>query len=467
MNVKIKFLGGARTVTGSKYLLEFDNDYEVLVDCGLFQGLKQYRLRNWDPLPIDVSKIDAIILTHAHIDHSGYLPRIVKDGFRGPVYCTTATAALLDIMLRDAAKLQEEEAAFARKKGYSKHEHPQPLFNTEDTLATLELLKSTDYGSITQLNPHISFGFFDAGHILGSAILRMNLKGEQQEKTMIFSGDLGRYDQPLLSDPTTMHQADILVVESTYGNRLNDNNGIENTFASYINQGLERGGCIIIPSFAVGRTQLLLYFFMRLMEKGQIPKIPVYVDSPMAISTTALYKKFAEYHKLSPYELNGASVFDYPMFHYYKTQESSINLNNIKKNAIIISASGMCTGGRILHHLYNRLKRRNDTLLFAGYQAEGTRGRRILDGESTSRIFGHDVPVKCHVEYLDGLSAHGDKDDLMKWLSGFSEAPKLTFVTHGEESSSKALAESIRSQMRWSNVFVPEYLESFELFRRI
>lgn len=467
MNVKIKFLGAAKTVTGSKYLLEFDNNYKILIDCGLFQGLKQYRLRNWDPLPIDASEIDAILLTHAHIDHSGYLPRIVKEGFNGPIYCTAATATLLEILLKDAAKLQEEEANFARKKGYSKHQHPQPLFTTGDALGALGMLNSSDYGSTQSLDNGTRFSFHNAGHILGSAILQLDVQGKDQQKKLVFSGDIGRYDHPLLYDPEVIEHADILLVESTYGDKVNENNGMEQIFAQHINRGLERGGCITIPSFAVGRTQLLLYFFRELMEKGQIPKVPVYIDSPMAISTTALYKQFSSYHKLSPAELNGVSIFDYEMFHYYKSQEASIDLNNLKKNAIIISASGMCTGGRVLHHMFHRLKRKNDTLLFVGYQAEGTRGRRVLNGEPMIRIFGIDVEVKCHVDYMHGLSAHGDKNELLRWLGGFKEAPKMTFITHGEAPSSNAMAESIRSSLKWNNVIVPEYLESFELFRSI
>lgn len=466
MNIRVKFLGGARSVTGSKYLLEID-DKKILIDCGLFQGLKSLRLRNWDKLPIEENSIDAIILTHAHIDHSGYLPKVVKEGFTGKIHCTTATAGLLDIMLLDAAKLQEEEADFAKKKGYSKHENPQPLFNTKDAEAALALLKSHYYEQKEEIIPGVMATFHDAGHILGSSIVELEIQGSSFTKTIVFSGDLGRYDRPILHNPATVTHADILFVESTYGDRLNENEGVEEKFAELINQALDRNGCLLIPAFAIGRTQLLLHYIKTFMEAGKIPQVPVYVDSPMAISATKLYRDYPSYHKLTSKELSNPSIFDYHHIKYYQSQEASTSLNNIEKNAIIISASGMCTGGRILHHLYHRLQRRNDTVLFVGYQAEGTRGRRLLDGEPTSRIFGIDVPVNCNIVHLNGLSAHADRDELLKWLHNFKESPKMTFIIHGEEKSATAFSQSIKEELGWQNVIIPEYLESFELFQGI
>ncbi|WP_306415967.1 MBL fold metallo-hydrolase [Fulvivirga ulvae] len=379
MNVRVKFLGGAKSVTGSKYLIEIDNK-KLLIDCGLFQGLKSLRIRNWDKLPVDEKSIDAIILTHAHIDHSGYLPKMVKEGFQGRVHCSTATAGLLDIMLLDAAKLQEEEAQFAKKEGYSKHEDPQPLFNTKDAENALALLKGHHYDQKVEIMPGVTATFHNAGHILGSCVVELEIQGTTQTKTIVFSGDLGRYDGPILHSPAALGHADVLFVESTYGDRLNENKGIEEKFAELIKQALDRNGCLLIPAFAIGRTQLLLHYIKTFMEAGKIPKVPVYVDSPMAINATKLYQDYPSYHKLTSQELSSPSIFDYNYIKYYQSQEASTSLNNIEKNSIIISASGMCTGGRILHHLYHRLQRRNDTLLFVGYQAEGTRGRRLLDG---------------------------------------------------------------------------------------
>ncbi|HNP19829.1 MAG TPA: MBL fold metallo-hydrolase [Fulvivirga sp.] len=466
MDVRLKFLGGAKTVTGSKYLLEID-EFNLMIDCGLFQGLKELRLRNWDEFPVDPKSINAIVLTHAHIDHSGYLPRLVKQGFSGPIYCTLATASLLDIMLKDAAKLQEEEAAFARKKGYSKHESPQPLFDSKDAESALNMLKPISYLDKFLINEGIHAEFFDAGHILGSAIIELTLEGSTQTKKIVFSGDLGRYDQPLLRDPHSIDNADILFIESTYGDRNNEEADTNKELAKAVNETFENNGCLLIPSFAVGRTQLLLYHFNYLFENNLIAPCPIYIDSPMAISATYIHKKHREDHKLSIGKHENVSIFDNKHFQYYQSQESSMNLNNVTNGAIIISASGMCTGGRIMHHLYHRLPRTNDTLLFVGYQAIGTRGRKLVDGDKTSRIFGIDVPVKCQVKQIGGLSAHADQSELMRWASNFKSSPKMTFIVHGEIESATVLEKKITNELKWSNVIIPEYLESFELFQSI
>jgi metallo-beta-lactamase family protein len=466
MDVRVKFLGGAKSVTGSKYLLEIGHK-RLLVDCGLFQGLKELRLRNWAEFPIDATSVDAIVLTHAHIDHSGYLPRIVKDGFSGPIYCTEATASLLEIMLKDAAKLQVEEADYIDKKGYSKHNPPLPLFDLVDAEKALGMLEAVPYLESVGIFENVKATFFDAGHILGSSIVSLSIQGETQLKRIVFSGDLGRYNQPVHKDPSPIDHADVLFIESTYGDRDNVANNVENQLATIVKDTFNNGGCLLIPAFAVGRTQLLLYYFYQLLEKKLIPQCEIYIDSPMAISTTNLFKVHPNDHKLRIGREAEDSIFDYPHFKYYRSQDSSISINNIESNAVIISASGMCTGGRILHHLYNRLPHKNDTLLFAGYQAEGTRGRKIQEGDSTSPIYGEEIPVLCKIESIHGLSAHADRQELLHWASQFKQAPKIAFVVHGELASATHLSEKLKEELHWPNVVIPNYLESFELFTGI
>ena len=467
MNVRAKFLGGAQTVTGSKYLLEID-DFTLLVDCGLFQGLKNLRLRNWDDFPVDPSTIDAVVITHAHIDHTGYLPKLVQQGFHGPVYCTDATARLMEILLADSAKLQEEEAEWARKKGYSKHNPPLPLYTTTDAKEAIGMLRPFHFDEEVTVSDKVAVKFHNAGHILGAAIVEMTLKGNQQQKTIVFSGDLGRYNHPILKDPAALAHADILFIESTYGNRDTISEFPADALMKVVNEAFARKGCIIIPAFAVGRTQTVIYYLQLLMKAKKIPEAAVYIDSPMAINVTGLYKEFFSYHKLREQDLESDdAVFDYKHIHYARDREASIKINNIEKNAIIISASGMCTGGRILHHLYHRLPNKNDTLLFVGYQAEGTRGRDILEENENIRIFGHEVPVLCSVRQIEGLSAHADLEELLQWTKNFREAPKRTFVVHGEVESATAFANTLYEKYQWQNVVVPNYLESFELFQNI
>lgn len=467
MNISIQFLGAARSVTGSKHLLHFD-DFQVLLDCGLFQGLKELRLRNWDDFPMDVSQIEALVLSHAHIDHIGYLPKFVKEGFNGPVYCTAATAELARILLLDSAKLQEEEADWAKKKGYSKHHPPKPLYTTEDVENTFRLFRPRDFEEDIPLRDDIRVRFHNAGHILGAAWVELTVQTPQQQKTLVFSGDIGRYRQPILRDPAPMQQADILITESTYGDRDNVFEDPSEEFAQVINEAMERGGCLLIPAFALGRTQMVMYYLRKLMESGKVPKVPVYLDSPMAINVTALYRKLHHYHKLRDQELEGgASVFDYEYFKYFRSVQESQTINEIRSKAIIVSSSGMCTGGRMLHHLYHRLPREEDTILFVGYQAVGTRGRDILEGKEKIRMFGLNVPVKMQVRKIDGLSAHADREELLKWIGTLREAPKRTFVVHGEPESAEALQQGLAQQLGWQNVIVPEYLEKHHLFENI
>lgn len=467
MDVKIKFLGAAKSVTGSKHLLQVDSK-KILVDCGMFQGDKELRLRNWDKLPIDPKQIDVVVITHAHIDHTGYLPRLVKDGFSGKIVCTAATEDLMQIMLLDAAKLQEEEALFAIQKGYSKHENPKPLFDTDDAKLVMSLVESHSFNSEFNLLPNVSLKFHNAGHILGAAIVELKLSGNEQQKKIIFSGDIGRYDDPIMFDPEVITEADILLIESTYGDRLNPMTNVEQQLTAIIDETYASEGVVVIPAFAVGRTQSLIYYLHKLIASKKIPPLPVFVDSPMAISVTNLYEKHAGQHKIKVTETRHEliSIFDAPNIHFCNTSESSKALNTMKKPAIIISASGMATGGRVLHHLYHRLQNENDTVLFAGYQAEGSRGRYILEGEKMIKIFGEEVPVRCKVREVHGLSAHADQSELLRWLSNFKKAPKTTFIVHGEEASAIAFSKTIQQKLDWSTT-IPEYLQSFELFSGI
>lgn len=465
MLVRYKALGAAHSVTGSRHFFEIGY-FNLLLDCGLFQGEKELRLRNWDQFPVEASKIHAIILSHAHIDHSGYIPKLVKEGFNGPIYCTNATAELLKIMLLDSAKLQEEEADWAFKKGYSKHERPMPLYTEKDAEMVFPLLKTVDYHEEIQVNEFITSKFYNAGHILGAAITELTIQGESQKKTIVYSGDLGRQSDPIMFPPEKLKRADILFIESTYGDRESVSRDVGREFSRIINESCEEG-CLVIPAFSVGRTQNILYYLRKLMEDGSIRKMPVYIDSPMAISVTDLYKSYSAMHKLGMNEFaDKSSLFDYPHFNYVRNREQSAGLNEISKNAILISASGMCTGGRILHHLFHRLQKENDTVMLVGYQAEGSRGRSLQEGKEFIKIFGQEINVKCKIELIQGLSAHADQSELVDWLREFSEKPKNIFFVHGEADSSNALGKLVEEKLSL-NVNIPFYLETFELFNGI
>ena len=462
MNVSVTFLGGAQTVTGSKYLLKIDNK-KVLVDCGLFQGPKELRLRNWNPLHFPPSEIDYVVITHAHIDHSGYIPKLVKDGFKGKIFCTDASNELITILLRDSAKLQEEEADFANKKGYSKHEKALPLYTIKDVEYALPHIYSVPINKPFELEKNITIEFLNAGHILGASIVRFSLKGEKETKTIVFSGDLGKQEDPILYPPEVVTQADVLFIESTYGDRNPTDLDVSEEIAQVINDDVYNKGCLVIPSFAVGRTQLILYYIVTLMKERKIPTMPIYIDSPMAISATFLYKQMPEYHKLKKDFFNNC-LFDYEKIIYTINPDDSKLINDKKTNCIIISASGMCTGGRIMHHLYHRLPKKNDTVLFVGFQAVETRGRKILEGEKQIKFFGEQVSVKAKIRHLNSLSAHANATELLEWAGNIQESPKRTFVIHGEIKASEALAQSLRDELKWNNVYVPNYLESFDLF---
>jgi metallo-beta-lactamase family protein len=465
MDVEVKFLGAAGSVTGSRYLITV-GDFKLLFDCGLFQGLKELRLRNWDIFPVDPSTIDAVVISHAHIDHTGYLPKLAKEGFKGPVYCTSATADLMKIMLLDSAKLQEEEAAFAYRRGYSKHAKPKPLYTAEDTKSSFELISEQTYQSKIKIHDRVTIQFHNAGHLLGAAITEVFIQGDHSKKKIVFSGDLGRQNDAMLYEPAKIANTDALFIESTYGNKDNPFVDPEIDLARIVNETFFNKGVLLIPAFAVGRTQELLYYLHKLMSENKIPDVPIYIDSPMAISTTHIYYKYQNYHKVKFNHGIFAEELDGNMLVFVKTVAHSKSLNDIKSNAIIISSSGMMTGGRILHHLYHRLRKREDTLLIAGYQAQGTRGRDILEGHSSIRIFGEDVPVNCHVENMTSLSGHADKEELFSWMKNFKNPPSVTFTVHGEGENLKAYTQAIRDRMNW-NVIQPEYLQSIKLFSDI
>ena len=460
----IQFLGATRTVTGSKTLIE-ENDYRVLVDCGLFQGLKELRLRNWDVFPITPASINTVILTHAHIDHTGYLPRLVHDGFAGPVYATPATVELSRIMLPDSARLQEEDADFSNRHGTSKHRPALPLYTEKDATHACRLMESINYHKRVELTKRLSFEFITAGHILGSGFVRMRIAGaDGGEKTLLMTGDMGRYNEPIINDPSPVEEADYLVVESTYGNREHPDYDVKGKLAEIINETVRRGGHVLIPAFAVGRTQLLLYLIRELEDEKRIPILPVFVDSPMAVGATKLYLRHREDHDLEMTDLmdERRNPLATKRFNLAKSIDESKRVSAQDHPSIVISASGMATGGRILHHLRKRLPDGRNTIVMVGFQAEGTRGRRLLDGEREIKIFGEMIPVRAQVENLQNLSAHADSREILRWMEGFKQPPRTVFLVHGEPAAQDAMREKIVAKFGWK-VEIPEYLQKFEL----
>lgn len=459
MSSSIRFLGGAGTVTGSKFLVE-RNGIRLLVDCGLFQGLKELRLRNWAQFPVDPRSLDLVLLTHAHIDHSGYLPRLARDGFSGPVYATRATVSLLKILLPDSGHLQEEEARYANKKGYSKHRPALPLYTAEEGVRAAERVRGVEPEKRLTLSDGLAVTFHRAGHILGSAILSLWLDGRR----IVFSGDLGRYSAPILPDPAAIDFADALIVESTYGDRSHGAEPAPEQLARAINGAVERGGAIIIPAFAVGRTQELMYYLSGLEQAKRIPRLPTYVDSPMAIDATEIYCDYPEEFDSEMQRLvrNKQCPLQSGEFHLARTQAESMALNRRSGPFLIISASGMATGGRVLHHLKLRLPDARTTVLLVGYQAAGTRGRRIQDGAKAVKIHGEEVPVRAHVETINGLSAHADREEILRWLGGFARKPARTFVVHGEPEASEGLREKIVGELGW-DVVIPADGQQIEI----
>jgi metallo-beta-lactamase family protein len=460
----LRFLGATGTVTGSKFVLESSGS-RMMVDCGLFQGLKQLRLRNWESLPIPPASIDWVILTHAHIDHSGYLPRLVRNGFAGPIYATSATADLLEILLPDSARLQEEDAEYCNRKGFSKHKPALPLYTEEDARAALQHVEGVEYGDTVSLNDGLQVRFLPAGHILGSSFVAVEAT-EQGRKPIkiVFSGDVGRYGEPILNDPGRVEEADYLLVESTYGNRVHDGSNPKDGLAKIINATVKAGGKIIIPAFAVGRTQLLVYYLRELEDEGRIPVLPVAVDSPMGVSATRLYARHRDDHDLDMLEIErgGRNPLATSNFSLVHGRGGSKALDEAGGSSIIISASGMATGGRVLHHLRRFLPDPVNSVVFVGYQAAGTRGRRLLEGEREIKIYGEMVPVRARIESISSLSAHADANELMRWLGGFKRPPKSTFLVHGEPDGIQALHDRIMAELGW-NVEIPTYDQVTEL----
>jgi metallo-beta-lactamase family protein len=438
MSMTLKSLGGAGTVTGSKHLLQL-GDKRILIDCGLFQGIKVLRERNWLDFPVDPQSIDAIILTHAHLDHSGYLPRLVRQGYKGPIYCSSASADLCEILLKDSAYIAEKDAHYAKR--YTKRKHPLPIYTEGDVDETLKLFHRVDFDSDKELPGNIIFKLRHAGHILGAATVEVRWQGQ----IIIFSGDLGRYDDPFMFDPVAVKKADYVVIESTYGDRTHAHTDPEDILGKVIDRTVQRGGTLVIPAFAVGRAQLILYYLWRLTQAGRIGNIPIFLDSPMAINATDLLCKHMDDHRLEP----DICMESCAIATYTRQASESKALANNQVPKIIIAASGMLTGGRVLHHVKSYGPDPRNTILFAGYQAMGTRGAKLLGGAKAVKIFGDIIDIRAEITHLPALSAHGDCNELLRWLGGFEKPPKRTFIVHGEPAASDALRYKIKNDLNW------------------
>ena len=463
----LSFWGGVGTVTGSKYLIEAERA-RVLIDCGMFQGLKELRERNWQDPPFNIHSVNAVLITHAHIDHTGYLPRVVKHGFSGPVYCSRGTADLLKILLRDAGRLQEEEADYRNRHKLTKHVPALPLYTEEDAFAALKLVEPVpNTGEPVEVAQGVRASFRISGHILGSSLVLLEIEGaenEQAGRRVLFSGDLGHYDQPIIRDPVAPPACDYLLVESTYGDRLHDTADPKAALTSILNDAARRNSAVLIPAFAVGRTQEIVYLIRELEDEKAIPILPVCVDSPMAAASTTAYANRTEEQ-----DEDYASVLakqKHPLrTHSMMTCSSKVEskrLNDAQGARVIISASGMMTGGRVLHHALRLLPEADATIVFVGYQAAGTPGRRILNGETEVKILGQWVPVRCKIERIGGFSAHADWQEILHWLEGMPSAPRRTFLTHGEPNAANAMAGHIRDSLGWV-VEVPTFGEKYLL----
>ena len=458
---RITFHGAAETVTGSKYLLESDGS-SVLIDCGLFQGRKDLRERNWHKLPFSPKSVNAVVLTHAHIDHIGYFPKFFKDGFNGPVYSTPATEELAELLLLDSAKTQQEDAAYANKKGYSKHKPALPLYDAYEVKRAMRKFRTVQRDEWFQAAGPFWMRYHDAGHLLGSSMIEVEVRETEKTTRLLFSGDVGRYDAPLYFDPKVPPECDYLICESTYGNRNHPPGSAIESLQKVVLESIERGGVMVVASFAVGRAQQLIYLLSVLMRQNKIPEIPIYLDSPMAVSGMKIYQYYAAEHDLSE-SLNTSSTTAFDMKNVYlsRTPDESKSINSQKSSAVIISSSGMMVGGRILHHLRQRLPNPKNTIVIGGFQAEGTRGRALQDGARTLRIHGQDIPVRAAVVEMTALSGHADRSELLRWLQPLP-APKKVFLTHGELPSANAFADTLREDRSW-NCVVPKMGEAFEL----
>jgi metallo-beta-lactamase family protein len=448
----LRFLGAAGTVTGSRYLLTH-GDASLLIDCGLFQGVKNVRSRNWKPFPVDAAGISAVVLTHAHLDHSGYLPRLMREGFAGPVWSTSATRELVDILLEDSAHLQEEDARHINRRGYSRHQPAEPLYTSAEARAVMKQFRSTGFDEPVSIGPFV-VTFRAAGHILGASSVRIECAGQ----SITFSGDVGRPNDPVMNAPAPLLDTDWLVVESTYGDRLHPDTDPAAMLADIVSRTAARGGTVMLPSFAVGRAQALMYLLSRLMDERRIPVLPVFLDSPMAIDVTGVFRHFHTEHRLSAEDcerMRDAVTFT-------RSPEDSQALADNRYPKVIIAGAGMLNGGRILHQLIAFGGDSRNTVVIAGYQAEGTRGDALLKGARSLRIFGRDVPINCEVARVDGLSAHADYREMLDWLGTLAHAPRRVFVTHGEPVAADSLRQKLEHALGWQAV-VPEQGDAFDL----
>ena len=461
MQIKLKFLGAAQNVTGSRHMLEA-NGVRLLVDCGLYQE-RQFRDRNWEPFPISPASINAVLLTHAHLDHCGLLPKLVREGFKGKIYCTAATAEIAKIILLDSAKIQEEDAEHKRKRHERegrKGPYPEiPLYTTEEAEACFPQFLPVKYRQPIEIGEGVEGNFYDAGHVLGSSMIKVKVQQDGQSRTVLFSGDIGRPDRPIVRDPTVLEQADYVLIESTYGDRIHHSQeDTKKTIAEVINSTKQVGGNIIVPSFALERSQEVLYYINELLLADAIPHLMVFLDSPMATRITKVFQQHGELfdEEMTEFIRQKESPFNFSGLKMVETAEQSKAINHIKGTVMVIAGSGMCTGGRIKYHLVNNITRGESTIMFVGYQAVGTLGRRIVDGEKQVRILGQQYPVKAKVVRIHGFSAHADKDELLEWLQGLKTAPRRVFVVHGEDESAKAFGNYITEETTWP-VTVPAY----------
>lgn len=473
----IQFLGAAGVVTGSKHLVNTANDesgtrgFQLLVDCGLFQGQKEWRERNWKDTPVPAREIDAVVLTHAHLDHTGWIPRLVKEGFKGPIYATPATVDLCSVVLPDSGHLQEEDAAFHNKIKSSKHDPALPLYTMQEALDSLKLFKPVDFEKPIELSPELTFRYVHAAHILGSSMVELQVKQNGSLRRVLFSGDIGRVRDTQVAPGKVVHSgpnegevADVVVMESTYGNRDHPKTDPRPEMAKLIRDTVARGGCVVVPAFAVERTQKLVFMLKQMMEAGEIPRIPVHCDSPMAIKAVEIFLKHQEEFTDETKRLIAqyGSPLEWPGFYFDTTQQESKKINNSNYPQIIVSSSGMATGGRIQHHLAQRLPDPRNLVLFIGFQAPGTRGRQIKDGEKEVKIFGQIVPVRAQVAALEQFSDHADTSELLEWLHTFKQTPSQVWLVHGEPDASAKLRDAIANELHW-NVNVAHWMEKVPL----
>ncbi|MEK9777121.1 MAG: MBL fold metallo-hydrolase [Quisquiliibacterium sp.] len=451
--MKLTFAGAAGTVTGSRYLLD-TGERRILLDCGLFQGYKQLRLRNWARFPVPPRRIDAVVLSHAHLDHSGYLPALVRDGFRGPIYATPATRELCEILLRDSGHLQEEEAAFANRHKFSRHEVAKPLYTVADAERAIKQFREVDFEDEFDLADEIRGSLLPAGHLLGASVVRLR----RGNRTLVYSGDVGRPNDTIMRAPVAIESADTLIIESTYGNRVHAPDDGEARIGEVIRQTAARGGTVLIPSFAVGRSQTVMFAIHRLKERGEIPDLPVFLDSPMAIDATEIFRRHRRSHRLTVAQVRGM----YQSVRFCRTADESRAIANLHMPSVIISASGMATGGRVLHHLKSIAPDPRNHILFVGFQVGGTRGARLVEGEREVKIHGQWFEVRAQVSNIESYSAHADSNEMLAWLRKFRQVPSQVFICHGEAQASDAFRQRIGKELGW-RARVPEHMERVEV----